>query len=443
MRFIILTLCLFLALFIKAGGQSTEFRFTAENNGNHVQLDSVRFINLTQLCDTVIYYPDTVLSLMYDAVNEHQSINDAFRLYPCYPNPVKGSTHIKLFVPEKDQVTVMLTDAFGRSIMNIQQELERGYHHFLYVPANAGFQVFTASWRGKYESIRLMSTVAMAGGNARLEYQGNEYAAFELKNSSLTAPFVYYVDDKVLLVAYSGLIESGLIDKPRQGRDYRFQFAANIPCPDMPVVDYDGRQYNTIQIFNQCWLKENLNVGYMRESYYPQVDNDTIEKYCYQNEPENCTKYGGLYSWDEMMNYSHSESAQGICPAGWHIPSDDEFKLLEGAVDSLYGIGDTLWDVSWIHRGYDAAYRLKSTHGWWQNGNGNDFFGFSAVPGGLRWHNMNFNDLEVDAYFWTSTEHTYSTSWYRLVYYHDPRVYRNGDFRKVTGLSVRCVRDLK
>jgi uncharacterized protein (TIGR02145 family) len=208
------------------------------------------------------------------------------------------------------------------------------------------------------------------------------------------------------------------------------------------VVEYEGQVYHTIQIFNQCWFKENLNAGYMRERYYPQTDNDTIEKYCYMDEPENCLKYGGLYFWDEMMNYSKREGTQGICPPGWHIPSDDEFKLLAGAVDSVYGIGDPIWNDVWDHHGSNVAHRLKTTTGWWQEGNGNDYFGFSALPGGLRWHNTNFNDELIDAYFWTSTEHTYSTSWYRLLYYNDDGIYRNGDFRKITGLSIRCVKDL-
>ena len=75
------------------------------------------------------------------------------------------------------------------------------------------------------------------------------------------------------------------------------------------------------------------------------TDNGTMEKYCYNNEPDSCTKYGGLYQWDEMMQYTTQQGVQGICPPGWHLPTDEEWKVLEGAVDSQYGIGDPEWDI--------------------------------------------------------------------------------------------------
>jgi uncharacterized protein (TIGR02145 family) len=337
----------------------------------------------------------------------------------------------------------MVTNTLGKVILNEQRQLEKGYHYFDYFPCVSGLHFLTAQWKHRSESIRVVKTATACSGPGRLEYQGSEMIGPNLKDRLMNNPFVYYVEDRMLLVGYAQGLESGLFDKPRQGKDYKFQFATNIPCPGTPVVEYEGQVYHTIQIFNQCWFKENLNVGYIRERYFPQTDNDTIEKYCYEDEPENCIKYGGLYFWDEMMNYSKKEETQGICPPGWHIPSDDEFKLLAGAVDSVYGIGDPIWNDVWFHHGSNVAYRLKSETGWWQDGNGNDFYGFSALPGGLRWHNTNFNDEFIDAYFWTSTEHTYSTSWYRLIYYNDDGIYRNGDFRKITGLSIRCVKDLR
>lgn len=103
------------------------------------------------------------------------------------------------------------------------------------------------------------------------------------------------------------------------------------PCPDTPTVTYSGKTYNTIQIADQCWLKENLDVGTMIESnsgYDDQTNNGTIEKYCYDNDPNNCNTYGGLYQWNEAMQYVISEGAQGICPSGWHIPPQSEMQTL-------------------------------------------------------------------------------------------------------------------
>ncbi len=100
-------------------------------------------------------------------------------------------------------------------------------------------------------------------------------------------------------------------------------------CGTNDVKDQDNNYYNTINIGNQCWMKENLNVGQMILSSSDQSNNSTIEKYCYDDDANNCATCGGLYQWNEMMQYLTAESVQGICPEGWHIPSDDEWKTLE------------------------------------------------------------------------------------------------------------------
>ena len=91
----------------------------------------------------------------------------------------------------------------------------------------------------------------------------------------------------------------------------------------------DGKIYGTVQIGSQCWMSENLNIGTRINSGVIMTDNDTIEKYCYDNLEANCDTSGGLYRWDEMMQYVTTDSTQGICPKGWHLPGDEEWKTLE------------------------------------------------------------------------------------------------------------------
>ncbi|MBK7631803.1 MAG: hypothetical protein IPJ23_14075 [Ignavibacteriales bacterium] len=96
-------------------------------------------------------------------------------------------------------------------------------------------------------------------------------------------------------------------------------------------VSYGGKDYNTVLIGNQCWLKENLNVGTMINSTgsgFLQTNNGIIEKYCYDNNPANCEIYGGLYEWPEAMQYSTTPGSQEICPLGWHIPTLADFQTL-------------------------------------------------------------------------------------------------------------------
>jgi uncharacterized protein (TIGR02145 family) len=214
---------------------------------------------------------------------------------------------------------------------------------------------------------------------------------------------------------------------------------ANFMCGEDFYDSRDGKQYSTVLIMTQCWMAENINIGLRIDGANEQIDNDTIEKYCYNDDPANCGIYGGLYKWDEMMQYVSDTGAQGICPSGWHIPSDEEWKILEGTVDSFYPVGDPEWDgTSW--RGFDAGYHLKSTTGWNSSGNGDDSFGFTALPAGHRLSNGNFYNLGDYAHFWSSTEAISSSAWYRRIYYDIDEVYQFYSI-KLTGSSVRCLRD--
>ena len=103
-------------------------------------------------------------------------------------------------------------------------------------------------------------------------------------------------------------------------------------CGDALVDERDAQSYGTVLIGDQCWMAKNLNVGTMTGGTVNQTDNGTIEKYCYANNPANCETYGGLYQWNEAMQYSTTPAAQGICAMGWHIPTHDEFTTLERAV---------------------------------------------------------------------------------------------------------------
>ena len=99
-------------------------------------------------------------------------------------------------------------------------------------------------------------------------------------------------------------------------------------CGVSTVRDVDGNIYHTTDVHGQCWMSENMRVGTMILGGTDQTSDGSIEKYCYNNDLTNCATDGGLYQWDEAMQYSTTEGAQGICPAGWHIPTDVEFYTL-------------------------------------------------------------------------------------------------------------------
>ena len=423
--------------------QNIELTFTANDNLERIQLESIKVMNRTQGVDTVLYWPDTTLVLYYVGIPESPAAANGFRVTAAYPNPVKEFTTIDVFVPEKEQVNLMVTDVLGRVILMSDRVLERGSHSFRFVPGEGKLFFFSAQFRNQRSHIKILNLSSGETGSGSLQYLGSADRSAQLKSSIANQSFIFTPGDELLYIGYLDTLQSGILDSPEESQDYTFQFAYNIPCPGTPTVEYEGQTYNTIQIMSQCWLKENLNVGEIILGEESMNDNGVLEKYCYNNEPDSCYKYGGLYQWDEMMQYTTQQGVQGICPPGWHLPTDEEWKVLEGAVDSLYGIGNSLWD-NWGYRGYDAGTNLKTVTGWHANGNGNDLFGFSGLPGGFRWYNTDFMDFDGAGSWWTSTETFPWRAFHRTLHGIQSGVTRySGESvnHKGNGYSVRCLRD--
>jgi uncharacterized protein (TIGR02145 family) len=200
-------------------------------------------------------------------------------------------------------------------------------------------------------------------------------------------------------------------------------------CGD--VVSYEGQDYATVLIGNQCWFRQNLNVGVMIDGSTSQTDNGLTEKYCYNNEPSKCEVYGGLYQWNELMQYTTTEGIKGLCPEGWHIPTQDEWYTL---VDFLGGVNT-------------AGAKLKDGGvTYWKSPNtgATNSSGFTGLPGGmLVGTGMTFAVLSEEADFWTSSlDDYYGTThpWSWHLYYN--QVYTNPTIGfRTNGYSVRCLKD--
>ena len=208
-------------------------------------------------------------------------------------------------------------------------------------------------------------------------------------------------------------------------------------CDGVRKLNYSGRIYTTVQIGAQCWLKQNLNVGDMIQSStgpsgpfsgVDQTDNNLIEKYCYNNDELYCNTIGGFYQWHEAMQYSTSESAQGICPEGWHIPTSAEFTTLLSTANEL---GNYL-NLMTVGQG---------------DGNSTNKTGFSALLTGYRFFGTGeFIDftygnttLGRETHFWSSTEFTGTggADTYNLELPDEGVNPTYADF----GFSVRCIKN--
>lgn len=429
-----------LFLIISAIGQNStiDLTFTATDSAAYIQVDYIKVMNRTQGGDTVLYWPDTVLSIYFVGIPEISKREDAFQIFKNYPNPVTDQTTISLFVPEKDKVSMVVTDISGRIILKSNKLLDKGTHSFLFTPGEDNLYFFTAIFRDKSSSIKILQIASYSYKQISLKYLGSDDSSTQLKATKDIQSFAFNLGDELLHIGYANGLQSGILDNPGESDSYTFQFATNIACPGSPTVTYEGQVYSTIQIFSQCWLKENLNVGTMLQGNEEMTDNGVLEKYCYNNEPDSCSIYGGFYQWDEMMQYTTQLGTQGICPVNWHLPRDEEWKILEGAVDNMYGIGDPVWDQYW-YRGFNASLNLKSTSGWNEEGNGTDLFGFSGIPSGSRTQWGDFVSLGVQSNWWSTRSGNPDVLQRYLRYNHDD-VHSNFENRD-RGYSVRCLRD--
>lgn len=210
---------------------------------------------------------------------------------------------------------------------------------------------------------------------------------------------------------------------------YNANFKIRIIADDLvgDQIYYSGKIYNTVIIWGRPWLKENLDVGtYVASintgtSHSDVSNNGIIEKYCYGNNKANCDTYGGLYDWNEAMQYVTTQGAQGICPTGWHIPTYAEFINLR----------------AWVESDGNALKAIEQGSG---AGAGTNTSGFSALLAGGR-YNEGFFFFPYNGYFWSSSSDANNTfSFYFYVLDTSSSCYLN-DGNKNTGYSVRCIQD--
>jgi uncharacterized protein (TIGR02145 family) len=198
------------------------------------------------------------------------------------------------------------------------------------------------------------------------------------------------------------------------------------------VKDIDGNVYNTVTIGTQIWMKENLKVtkynnGDPIATTTPATLNVSQEEdkaryqWAYEGDESKVKDYGRLYTW-----YAVTDSRK-VCPAGWHVPSDAEWKVL---IDFLGGE-----DV--------AGEKLKEkgdTH-WYSDMGASNESGFTALPGGYRNGSGKFGGLCHEGYWRTSTEYNTYFAYYQAIMSGYKNISKDYNVPKENGLSVRCLKD--
>ena len=183
----------------------------------------------------------------------------------------------------------------------------------------------------------------------------------------------------------------------------------------------DGKKYRTVQIGTQTWMAENLNYNAGGGSV------------CFNDKSSNCDRYGRLYNWATAMGLPSSCNStscanqvqanhRGICPAGWHVPSDAEWTTLTNFVGS------------------NAGTKLKARGGWYYESNGTDDFGFSALPGGYRYSDGDFDSAGNVGHWWSATENDATDARGRYMNNYGSYANEIWDYKAIQ-LSLRCLQD--
>jgi len=205
------------------------------------------------------------------------------------------------------------------------------------------------------------------------------------------------------------------------------------PCPGTPTItDIDGNVYNTEQIGNQCWMKENL-----RTSTYNNGVNINSGLYWYQNNISWKYIYGALYSWEQVVS-----NANGLCPIGWHIPTEAEFAELQNyIIGGENDGGQYLKSCRQVNSPLGGDCNTD-THPRWDEDNedfGIDEYGFSGIPAGFVNSYENFYGIGEASYYWSTSVNGDNAYSFCLAYNHN---YAIIILRNISiGNSIRCLKD--
>ena len=214
-------------------------------------------------------------------------------------------------------------------------------------------------------------------------------------------------------------------------------------CNAPTITDYDQNTYNTIQIGNQCWMKENLKSVHFADgssivdgTNAGSISGDFLTKYYfnYDNNPANSLVYGKLYNWAAAVNGAdgsiyNQTGVQGACPAGWHLPSQQEWWNLVNYLvyDTL--AGGKLKETGFSHWNSPNLYATNSS-------------GFTALPGGRRSPTGGFSQKGDRGIFWSCSQTSNpSMAWDLSLYYEEGWAGVGSNADKNFGFSIRCVKD--
>ncbi|MCJ7449862.1 MAG: T9SS type A sorting domain-containing protein [Bacteroidales bacterium] len=344
-----------------------------------------------------------------------------------YPNPMTENSLIEFYPPVSGNAIISVFEMTGKLVAQIQNYLENSRQVFLLSGFKSGYYLINIRGKGYQLSGKLLSksstnlnlSISRISSDQAVDYKKLNN---EAKGSQATVDMLYTTGDRLKFTGISGNFSTVKTDIPAQDKTITFNF--------MPCADNDNNNYPVVMIGTMIWMAENLktttyNNGDLIGSTTPatlDISSETTPKYqwAFNGEENNVAVYGRLYTW-----YAITDS-RNICPTGWYVPNDGDWKLLTTFLGGESVAGGKLKETG-------------TTHWTTPNTKATNETGFTALPGG--WHRWDgtFNDLGKISYWQSMSEYNSSNGWTRAMYYNYSDASRTYSGKK-GGFPVRCLK---
>ena len=424
----------FILLFVASEVFTQSFTVTFQPKVAGVKIDSIRVINLTKNESSIVGESE---ALTLGTTTGFANLNFFQEGGTVYPNPCEGNTGLYFYTQSDQDAGIMICNISGQILASRNERLIAGNHRFnLSIPA-AGLYHVVVRASGRSFTFKLLST-GFTPQDSRIFYQG-VVPGFYIKSLVISGKSLKYSPGDVLHCnAFSGKNCTVIADSPTATKIYQVEFFG---CSDA-----DNQDYPIVKINTQWWMAKNLQTSKYNDgtSISNVTDNAawsvlTTGACCwYKNDITNKANYGTLYNWFAV-------NTGKLCPAGWHVPSDAEWTVLENyLINNGYNYDGT-------QTGNKIAKSMAATTVWTSNSTvgtvGNSDYpayrnksGFSGLPGGYRDYTGAFGGATNECYWWSSTENSATNALFRYLYANFSKfdLYNYG---KLHGFSIRCVRN--
>lgn len=412
-------------LFALVSIQAQDYLINFAGTGASTTIGTVTVEDLTQ-GKSISLSGSEVLHLLgtYTGVNTIPDNDNALRIYP---NPTTDYSTIEFVSTATGTANIELFDITGKRVVASQNTLIIGNHSYKVSGLRSGIYSVRILSPAYIYTGKLISNGA-PNSDVKLSYLGNSaipVTSKMLKSASAEKTMQYITGDRLKFTAASGNYSTLMTDIPTQSKTLTFTF---VPC-----TDADGNNYPVVQIGTQVWMVGNLKTTKYRNgdiigTTTPatlDITGQSMPKYqwAYAGNESRVATYGRLYTW-----YALTDS-RGICPLGWHVPSDAEWTTLTSYLGGESVAGNKLKETGTSHWPYPGTAATNET-------------GFTALPGGDRYFEGDFYEINKVGYWWSSTEivDNSANAWVRGIYNNE--ISRLDDSYKAWGMSVRCLSDV-